>query len=277
MVTFYGTKYFLDGTPVERGAALRSPYSDQNTTGRIDWDLAAVRQMLANAHATGDPLHVHIAGDLQIQRLLDQMEQLAEIMPGKVAATQTTQGDNAKVGDWPAHRVVIEHGDGIREADMARIRALGLVVVQNPSHSLTAELNRRRLGTRADTWLPMRSLLDARIPLALGSDGPLNPYLNIRFATEHLTNPGESLTVEEAVIAYTQGAAYSERTESFKGRLVTGAVADLAVLSQDVFMVTAEALPRTRSMLTIVAGRIVYDKLTKPASPANGRSSARTE
>lgn len=269
MVSFYGTKYFLDGTPVERGAALRSPYSDQNTTGRIVWDRVALREMLVNAHATGDPLYLHIAGDLQVQRLLDQMEQLAGVIPGKLPAAS----DEAKVGDWPAHRVVIEHGDGITKNDFARLHALGVVVVQNPAHTLTAELNRRRLGPRADEWMPLRSLLDARIPLALGSDGLLNPYLNIRFAIEHLTNPSEALNVEEAVVAYTQGSAYAEYTEKLKGRLVTDALADLAVLSQDVFIVSTDALPRTRSLLTIVAGRVVYDKLT----PASGRSSARKE
>jgi predicted amidohydrolase YtcJ len=266
MVSFYGTKYFLDGTPVERGAAMRTPYSDQNTTGRITWDKGAVREMLVNAHATGDPLRVHIGGDLQIQRLLDQMEQLTGVIPSKPA-----EGDDAKAGDWPAHRVVIDHGDGITKNDFARLHALGIVVVQNPSHTVTVELNRRRLGPRADSWLPLRSLLESKIPLALGSDGQLNPYLNIRFATEHLTNPGEALNVEEAITAYTHGSAYAEHTEHIKGRLVTGALADLAVLSQDVFTVSIDALPRTRSLLTIVGGRVVYDKLSRASGPSSAR------
>jgi predicted amidohydrolase YtcJ len=280
LVTFYGTKYFLDGTPIERGAALREEYSDQpradtrgalatpatsreappdrtpagQVFGHLDWDGAAVRDMLARARASHDPLHLHIAGDVQIATLLDEMARLG--------------------GDWTSERVVIEHGDGIGPEDIARLYALGIVVVQNPSHSMTGELNRLRLGARAGRWMPMRSLIKAEIPFALGSDGPLNPYLNIMFATQHPTNPREAITREQALVAYTHGAAYDERTESFKGKLVPGAVADIAVLSQDIFHVPRVELPKTRSVLTIVGGRVVHDRL---ASPASGPSSARTE
>jgi predicted amidohydrolase YtcJ len=273
LVTFYGTKYFLDGTPIERGAALREPYSDQAAArseqavvsrdernpstsrarvhGRVDWDAAAIRDMLTHARASHDPLHLHIAGDVQIATLLDEMARLG--------------------GDWSAERIVIEHGDGISAADIARLYALGVVVVQNPSHSMTADLNRARLGPRAAHWMPMRSLIKAEVPFALGSDGPLNPYLNIMFATQHPTNPREALTREQALVAYTQGAAYGERTESFKGRLVPGAVADIAVLSLDIFHVPRSELAKTRSVLTIVGGRVVHDRLTttsRPVSPA---------
>jgi predicted amidohydrolase YtcJ len=88
----------------------------------------------------------------------------------------------------------------------------------------------------------------------------------------HPTNHGEALTREQAVIAYTQGAAYDERVEQRKGKLVPGMLADIAVLSQDIFKVPADALPATRSVLTIVGGHVVYE-----ASPASGPTSARTE
>jgi predicted amidohydrolase YtcJ len=120
--------------------------------------------------------------------------------------------------------------------------------------------------------MPMRSLIAAHIPFALGSDGPLDPYLNILWATQHPTNPSEAITREQALVAYTQGAAFDERSERSKGKLVPGFVADLAVLSQDIFTVTDDALPKTRSVLTIVAGKVVYD-----ASQASGPTSARTE
>jgi predicted amidohydrolase YtcJ len=138
---------------------------------------------------------------------------------------------------------------------------------------MPAELNRTRLGGRADHWMPMRSLIEARIPFALGSDGPLNPFLNISYATKHPTNPAEALTRKQALVAYTQGAAFDERSESFKGLLVPGMLADLAVLSQDIFAVADADLPSTRSVLTIVGGVIVYDAL----SPASNSYSARTE
>jgi predicted amidohydrolase YtcJ len=242
-----GTKYILDGTPVERGAALLAPYSDHAPwPGRVDWSRDEIRHMLVAARGSGDALHVHVAGDRSVALVLDVMEELG--------------------GDWRASRVVLEHGDGLAAGDFARAKQLGAIVVQNPIHSATAELNHARLGDRASHWMPMRSLLAAGIPFALGSDGPLNPFLNIMMAELHPTNHGEALTREQAVVAYTQGAAYDERVEQRKGKLVPGMLADVAVLSQDIFKVSADELPATRSVLTIVGGEVVHDMLRKPAS-----------
>jgi predicted amidohydrolase YtcJ len=286
MVHRDGTKYFLDGMLEERGAALSEPYADHAGAGRADWDAAAIDEMLYAAAESRDPLHLHIAGDLELHVVLDMMDVMAlslhdalrlahehhEVRQRVLDRIQRHEGYGAIA--WPERRLVIEHGDGISASDIPRIRALGIVVVQNPSHSITAELNRARLGARAEHWMPMRSLVAAGIHFALGSDGPLNPFLNILWATQHPTNPREALTREQALVAYTQGSAYDEQTEHFKGRLVPGMVADLAVLSQDLFTVTDAQLPKTRSVLTIVGGRIVHDALT---SPASARSSARTE
>src|SRR5262249_2567627 len=106
---------------------------------------------------------------------------------------------------------------------------------------------------------PMRSLLDAGIPLALGSDGPNNPYLNIMLATTYPGKSREAITREQAVIAYTLTAAYSEFADKDKGSLEPGKFADLAVLSQDIFSVPPPELPKTESVLTMVGGKIVYD------------------
>jgi predicted amidohydrolase YtcJ len=70
---------------------------------------------------------------------------------------------------------------------------------------------------------------------------------------------------EESVRIYTRGSAFAERLEAEKGTLVPGQLADLAVLSQDVFTIPAQALPATRSVLTIVGGDVVYDGLTRAA------------
>jgi len=107
---------------------------------------------------------------------------------------------------------------------------------------------------------PMRTLLDNDIPLAIGGDGPFNPYLNIMLATIHPNNPREAITREEAVIAYTYGSAYAEFKENEKGTLTKGKLADLTVLSQDIFTIDTDKLPQTESMLTFIGGKIVYDK-----------------
>jgi hypothetical protein len=101
--------------------------------------------------------------------------------------------------------------------------------------------------------------LDAGIPLAIGSDGPNNPYLNIMLASTYGRHPAEALTREQAVTAYTLTSAYAEFAEKEKGSLEPGKFADLAVLSQDIFTVPAVNLPKTESVMTLVGGKIVYD------------------
>ncbi|MEI4878406.1 amidohydrolase family protein, partial [Klebsiella pneumoniae] len=91
-----------------------------------------------------------------------------------------------------------------------------------------------------------------------GSDGPTNPYLNIMFASLHANRPSEAITREQAVVAYTLTSAYAEFTERDKGSLEPGKLADLAVLSQDIFTVGASDLPKTESVLTMVGGKIIY-------------------
>jgi predicted amidohydrolase YtcJ len=95
--------------------------------------------------------------------------------------------------------------------------------------------------------------------VAFGSDGPLNPYLNIMFAVIHPARPTEAITREQAVAAYTQGSAFAEFSESEKGTIAKGKLADIAVLSQDIFSVPVGDLPKTQSVLTLVGGRVVYD------------------
>ncbi len=104
----------------------------------------------------------------------------------------------------------------------------------------------------------LRSLIDAGIPVALGSDGPMNPFLNIMFATIHPSNPKEAITREQAVRAYTFGSAFAEFAEHEKGTIAKGKLADLAVLSQDIFTTQPPELPSTTSVLTIIGGNIVY-------------------
>jgi predicted amidohydrolase YtcJ len=140
------------------------------------------------------------------------------------------------------------------------VKELGVVVVQNPTHLGIGELFLKRFGPeRADQLLPLRSLLEARVPLAFGSDGPNNPYLNIMLASVDPARPREAITREQAVIAYTLTAAYAEFAEKDKGSLEPGKLADLAVLSQDIFRVPPPELPKTESVLTMVGGKIVYD------------------
>ncbi len=238
-VTVSGIKWILDGTPFERGAALRTPYNDRaEWRGKLNFPEAEVAAMLDESLELDQPLLMHCAGDKCAEVVLDAMD-----------------GYRVKV-DWPAQRVRIEHGDGVVADLIPRAKKLGVVVVQNPSHFVDAQLFRQRWGPDMQ---PLRSLLDAGIPLALGSDGPMNPFLNILFATTDPYAPAQAITREQAVSAYTYGSAFAEFTEDRKGTIAVGKLADLAVLSQDIFAVPVPELPQTRSVLTIVGGRVVFD------------------
>lgn len=238
-VTASGIKWILDGTPIERGAALRRPYDDKpGWKGRLNFPESGIAAMVRESLDLGQPLLVHCAGDRSAEAVLHAMETVG----GKV--------------DWPGKRVRIEHGDGVIADLIPRARRLGIVVVQNPSHFTDPLLFHARWGTDMQ---PLRSLIDAGIPVALGSDGPMNPYLNILFAATHPNTPKEAITREQAVRAYTFGSAFAEFAENDKGTLTVGKLADLAVLSQDVFTVPLPELPKTESVLTLVGGKIVFD------------------
>ena len=139
------------------------------------------------------------------------------------------------------------------------IRQLGIVVVYTPftSNLLTLERASDQMGKLHVT----KSILAAGIPLAIGSDGPsgpMNPFQNIQSAVIHIDNPPEALTREQTVIAYTAGSAFAEMAKKQKGMLLPGMLADLAVLSQDIFTIPLDQLPAVRSVLTMVGGKIVY-------------------
>ena len=247
-VTVNGVKWLLDGDPIERSSAMREPYSDDPTTsGRVDFPSAEIRAILQEARDRNVQPLLHTVGDRTTEVLLNQMD--------------ATGG----VAEWSQRRLRIEHGDGVMPDLIPRAKKLGVVVVENPTHFALGDLWQRRLGAdRARVFQPMRSLLDAGIPLVIASDGGpgvpvLNLYLNVMLAAYYPGKPNESLTLEQAVLAYTHTAAYAEFAEKDKGTLEAGKLADFAVLSQDIFKVSPQDLPKTESLLTGVGGAIDYN------------------
>lgn len=238
-----GMKWILDATPLERGAFMRAAYSDKpHEQGRLNFPLDTIRKIVREGLASKEQLLLHIVGDSTPNIVLAEMERAG-------GASQ-----------WKGKRVRFEHADGLLHDQFRSAKALGIVAVVNPSHFMFAEINHVRVGgERAKQYQPFRSLIEAGIPVAIGSDGPNNPFLNIMFAAMHPTNPSEAVSREQAVIAYTLGSAYAEGKEAQKGSLKPGMLADLAVLSQDIFTIPLQDLPRTKSVLTIIGGKTVYN------------------
>lgn len=233
-IRVFGTKWILDGTPIEHGAAMRRPYAGTDLRGRLNFSRDEIEQLLREIVARDDQPLLHIAGDATAEAVLDAM---AVIAPE---------------AEWKQRRLRFEHGDGLRADLLARARDFGVVVVQNPSHFT--------FPSPVMAQSPLSGLLDAGIPLALGSDGPANPWLNMLWAQQLPAAPGQALSREQVLRAYTAGSAYAEFEEDRKGKLAPGYVADLAVLSQDVLddAVPMEALPATTSLMTVIAGDIAW-------------------
>ena len=241
-VTMSGTKWIVDGTPVERLMWLREPFTDRpSSRGRRNFELADVTGFLKRALDRREQPMFHAVGDQAIDDVL--------------AALEASGGDA-----WRPLRPRIEHGDMLEPAHFDRVKRLGVIVVQNPSHFMLPAVMASRLGARADRVTMMKSMIAAGVPVALGSDGPLNPYLNVMFASISANNPAEAMTREQAIGAYTFGAARAEMLEDEKGTLAPGMLADLAILSQDIFTVPPDALPATASVLTLVGGTVVHER-----------------
>jgi predicted amidohydrolase YtcJ len=243
-VTVSGAKWILDGTGIERMSLLRAPFRDRaGWNGQLNFPIDTLRAILREAVSQRSQPVLHVIGD------------------SAIAVTLATMESVAPESTWRQLRPRFEHAEWLTPDLRARARRMGVVVVENPTHFTDGPGRMRaRFGdARSPYYQPFGSLVTDGIPLAIGSDGPLNPFLNLQFAVTHPDNPREALTREQAVVAYTRGSAYAEHAERVKGTLAPGFLADLAILSQDIFAAPDDRLPETVSVMTIVGGRIAYD------------------
>lgn len=228
-----GYKWLLDGTPIERNAAMRSPYPNGGGTGRENFSFDRVQRFVKEAVDRNQQILFHVAGDKSIETALRALDRVRG-----------------------AKRPRVEHADGLQRTMFTLAKKVGAVAVVNPSHM---EL-RNSFPANGDFQLASAFVREG-IPVAIGSDGPLNPWLNFLLITHRQQQPNESLTREQALAAYTAGSAFAEMKEKEKGTIAVGKLADLAVLSQDIFEVEPPLLPETRSVLTVIDGKIVYSAL----------------
>jgi predicted amidohydrolase YtcJ len=245
-VSVAGVKWMLDGTPVERGALMRQPYDDRpGWTGFHNFSETDVRRILEASLERGEQPAFHVSGDSSLALVL------------------RTMADLAPAETWRSLRVRMEHGDGLAPDLIPLAVELGVVLVQNPLHLTLPHIMGARLGERAAGYQLLRTPLEAGVPLALGADAGgqgFNPYLNMMLAVVHPMHPDEGLSPEQALMAYTNGSAFARRAEIERGALRPGMLADLAVLSQNLFETPPDAWPATESVLTIVGGEVVFEE-----------------
>src|SRR6185312_11536466 len=169
-------------------------------------------------------------------------------------------------------RFRIEHAQHLLASDISRFAQLRVIASMQPYHCIDdGRWAEKRIGPeRAKTTYAFRSLLDAGTILAFGSDwdvAPMKPILGIYAATTRRTLDGkhpdgwipeQKITVAEAVHAYTMGSAYASFEENLKGSIEPGKLADLAVLSDDIFAIDPVNIADTKVYMTIYDGQIVF-------------------
>ena len=251
-------KTMLDGVVEAHTAAMLTPYSDDPTTsGKLFWDPAKYQQAIAELDRRGFQIFTHAIGDRAVRLALDAYEQ-----------AQTKNGTKDA-------RPRVEHIETITAADIPRFGSLGAIASFQPLHAYpdddTLKIWARNAGPdragRAWVW---HSIEATGGRLAFGSDWPvvtLSPWPGVQNALTRQTTEGdppggwlpkERISLEATIKAYTLGAAIAGRREKTEGSLEAGKLADLIVLSQNLFEIPANQTGKTEVVLTMVGGRVVY-------------------
>jgi len=244
-------KIYADGALGSRGAHLKAPYSDDpHNTGLVLTPASEIERISRRALAAGFQVSTHAIGD---------------------AANHDVLEAYARAGVTPAARFRIEHAQIVDPADIPRFAQLGVIASMQPTHGTSdmpwaeKRVGRARLAG-AYAW---HRFLDAGVHLAFGSDFPVelsDPRLGL-FAAITRTDlhgqppggwlPDQTLTVEQTLRAFTTGAAYAAFEEGWRGELRPGQAADLTVF--DGPLDTPEHIVKRKVLMTIVAGRVVFD------------------
>jgi predicted amidohydrolase YtcJ len=253
-------KSFADGSLGSTTAWFFEPYSDApNTSGIPSPELLHPEEMyeeMRDADRAGLQLAVHAIGDRAIRAILDMFERL-----------EREDGISER-------RLRIEHAQHLSPADVPRFAKLHVVASMQPYHAIDdGRWADKRIGPeRVKTTYAFRSLLDSGAVLAFGSDwfvAPINPLVGIYAAVTRRTLDGkhpdgwvpqQRISVAEAVHAYTVGAAYASLEDGIKGSIEPGKLADLVVLSEDIFHIDPVEIQDVKVDITIFDGRVIFKR-----------------
>lgn len=249
-------KGFTDGSLGSTTAWFFEPYMDAPTTSGLPQPgvTTTMKDDIAAADKAGLQVNIHAIGDRANATILDYY------------------GSLEKANGSRDRRFRIEHAQHLRMQDIPRFGQLKVIASMQPFHLADdgrwawKRLDEKRLkGTYA-----FRSLLDNGAVLAFGSDSPvapINPLLGIWAAVTRQTLDGKNpngwlpeqkISVDEAVRAFTYGSAYAEFQENVKGTLERGKLADIVILSDDIFTIDPDKIKETKIIKTIVGGKLVY-------------------
>ena len=261
-------KTMLDGVVEAHTAAMLAPYSDDPTqSGKLFWDPAKYKQVVTELDRRGLQIFTHAIGDKAVRLALDGYQEAAE-------ANHTHDA-----------RPRVEHIETITAQDIPRFGKLGVIASFQPLHADpdedTLNIWARNVGPeRAQRAWVWHSIETTGGRLAFGSDWPvvtLNPWPGVQNALTRQTTEGnppggwipkERISLADAIKGYTQGAAFAGHREKTEGSLEPGKLADLIVLSQDLFKIEPTDISQTEVLLTMVGGKVVYQSPKWPATSA---------
>ena len=250
-------KGYADGSLGSTTAWFFEPYLDAPTTSGLPRAevTTTMKQNIVEADKAGLQVHIHAIGDRANATVLDYYENVD------------------KVNGPRDRRYRIEHAQHLRQEDIPRFGKLHVVASMQPMHIIDdgrwawKRLDEKRLkGTYA-----FRSLLDSGAVLAFGSDSPvasMNAVWGIYAAVTRRTlddkNPNgwipeQKITVDEAVRSFTWGSAYAEFQDSVKGTLEVGKLADLVILSDDIYTIDPVKIANVKVLTTVMDGKVVYE------------------
>ncbi|MEC0276193.1 amidohydrolase [Peribacillus frigoritolerans] len=259
-LNFSGLKQFLDGVPATYTAYLLGPYNDNpNTIGETLVPPKIVKEWITNADKEGFRIRLHACGDGAIRLALDSYE-----------AAQKNNGIRDS-------RHTIEHVETVSANDLDRFAELRVIASMQPEHIALFETFEEntypsRLGPLREPYWPIKTLMSRKANLAFGSDFPivnLNPMYGIYRAVTRVHNDGEPnggwhsaeiISMAEALRLYTLGGAYGNFKESKLGTIEVGKLADIVVLDKNLFEVDPFEILSTKVNLTIMDGKVVYEK-----------------
>ena len=252
-----GLKAFVDGSLGSHTAAMLEPFSDApKDSGFFVTSEKDLYERTSGADRAGLQVMVHAIGDRAIRTQLDIFERVAK-------------GNGAR-----DRRFRIEHAQHIASADIPRFGALGVIASMQPYHAIDdGRWADKVIGAeRSKGTYAFKSLLDKGAKLAFGSDwfvAPPTPLDGIYAAVTRRTlddaHPGgwvpeQRITVQQALRAYTTGSAYAGFQEKEVGMLKAGMLADLVMIDKDLTAIPAADIRAARVMLTMVGGRIVFER-----------------
>ncbi|MBA3766107.1 MAG: amidohydrolase [Acidobacteria bacterium] len=257
-------KVHFDGALGSRGAALLEPYSDADTSGFLTVKEEELLPMLIKALQRGIQVETHAIGDRANRVILDLYEKAFAAVPAR----------ERKIRE-PRWRV--EHAQIINPADIPRFAKLGVIPSMQPSHAIgDLFFAPSRLGLlRLEGAYAWQSLLKTGVMIAGGSDAPVErgePMIEFYAAVARKDQKGftgegwhaeQAVSREQALKMFTLWAAHAAFEEKMKGSIEPGKLADLTVLSADIMKIPELEILRTRCLMTVIGGEIVYQN-TQP-------------